>query len=320
MLWNCCGSTAATSEFVFVGDAVTSLTFPDFQSETPHVVSYEDPSSRLDKPRFSPKLVEMSLSSQSLVIAGREFRSRLVMGTGKFSSPEAMRDALAASGAEMVTVALRRADLSGKNDPFANILEFIDPKKFLLLPNTSGAMNAEEAVRLARLSAAAGLPKWVKLEIHPDPRYLLPDPVETFKAAEILVKDGFTVLPYINAEPVLAKRLQDVGVATVMPLGSPIGSNRGIQTRDQIRIIIEQATVPVVVDAGLGAPSHAAEAMELGADAVLVNTAVAVSSDPNRMAAAFKMAVEAGRVAFESGLAAAQETASATSPLTAFLE
>ena len=165
-----------------------------------------------------------------------------------------MRDALAASGAEMVTVALRRADLSGKKDPFANILEFIDPKKYLLLPNTSGAMNAEEAVRLAHLAVAAGLPRWVKLEIHPDPRYLLPDPIETFRAAEILVKEGFTVLPYINADPVLAKRLQDIGVATVMPLGSPIGSNRGIQTRDQIRIIIEQATVPVVVDAGLGAP------------------------------------------------------------------
>jgi len=258
--------------------------------------------------------------NQPLVIAGRMFRSRLILGTGKFSAPEVMRDALAASGAEMVTVALRRADLSGKNDPFANILEFIDPKRFLLLPNTSGALNAEEAVRLAKLAAAAGLPKWVKLEIHPDPRYLLPDPVETFKAAEMLVKEGFTVLPYINADPVLAKRLQDVGTATVMPLGSPIGSNRGIQTRDQLRVIIEQATVPVVVDAGLGAPSHAAEAMEMGADAVLVNTAVAVSSDPNRMAVAFKMAVEAGRAAYEAGLAAQQETASATSPLTAFLD
>jgi thiazole synthase len=246
--------------------------------------------SLLDKPALFLKLDAMSSASQPLVIAGRVFRSRLIMGTGKFSSPEAMRDALAASGAEMVTVALRRADLSGQRDPFANILEFIDSKKFLLLPNTSGAMNAEEAVRLARLAAAAGLPKWVKLEIHPDPRYLLPDPVETFKAADILVKDGFTVLPYINADPVLAKRLQDVGVATVMPLGSPIGSNRGIQTRDQIRIIIE------------------------------VNTAVAVSSDPNRMAIAFKMAVEAGRAAFEAGLGATQETASATSPLTAFLD
>lgn len=258
--------------------------------------------------------------SHSLIIAGREFSSRLILGTGKFASPELMRDALAASGAGMVTVALRRADLTGKRDPFANILEFIDPDRFLLLPNTSGAMNAAEAVRLARLAAAAGLPKWVKLEIHPDPRYLLPDPVETLAAAEILVQEGFTVLPYINADPVLAKRLQDVGVATVMPLGAPIGSNRGLQTRDQLRIIIEQAVVPVVVDAGLGAPSHAAEAMELGADAVLINTAIAVASDPVRMARAFKAAVEAGREAFEIGLSAQLETASPTSPLTGFLD
>jgi len=231
-----------------------------------------------------------------------------------------MREAIEASGAQLVTVALRRADLSGKKDPFANILEFVDPGKYLVLPNTSGALNAEDAVRLARLAAAAGLPKWVKLEIHPDPRYWLPDPIETLKATEMLVKEGFTVLPYINADPVLAKRLQDAGAATVMPLGSPIGSNRGVQTRDQIRIILEQATVPVVVDAGLGAPSHAAEAMEMGADAVLVNTAIAIASDPNRMAVAFRMAVEAGRAAFESGLAAQQETASATSPLTGFLD
>jgi thiazole synthase len=264
--------------------------------------------------------MNMSSVTQSLVIAGRTFRSRLILGTGKFSAPEAMRDALAASGAELVTVALRRADLSGKKDPFANILEFIDPQRYLLLPNTSGAMNAEEAVRLARLAAAAGLPKWVKLEIHPDPRYLLPDPIETFRAAEILVREGFTVLPYINADPVLAKRLQDVGCAAVMPLGSPIGSNRGIQTRDQIRIIIEQATVPVVVDAGLGAPSHAAEALEMGADAVLVNTAIAVATDPDQMAQAFKMAVEAGRMAYESGLGTASQVASATSPLTGFLD
>jgi thiazole synthase len=254
-----------------------------------------------------------------LVIAGREFRSRLFLGTGKFPSNESMRDALAASGAEIVTVALRRADLSGGKDPYANILDFIDPEKYLLLPNTSGAMNAAEAVRLARLAAAAGLPKWVKLEIHPDPTYLLPDPIETLKAAEILVGEGFTVLPYINADPVLAKRLQEVGTATVMPLGSPIGSNRGISTRDQIRIIIEQATVPVVVDAGIGAPSHAAEAMELGADAVLVNTAIAIASDPPRMARAFRAAVEAGREAFEMGLPEALDHASATSPLTGFL-
>lgn len=262
----------------------------------------------------------MSLANETLRIADREFRSRLLVGTGKFSSPEAMRDALSASGTEIVTVALRRADLTGQGDPFANILEFVDPERYLVLPNTSGAMNADEAVRLARLAAAAGLPKWVKLEIHPDPRYLLPDPIETLAAAERLIAEGFTVLPYINADPVLAKRLQDAGAATVMPLGAPIGSNRGIQTRDQIRIIIEQATVPVVVDAGLGAPSHAAEAMELGADAVLVNTAIAVSDDPNRIARAFRMAVGAGRAAYELGLARELGTASATSPLTAFLD
>jgi len=261
----------------------------------------------------------MLVPSKTLKIADREFASRLLVGTGKFPSPESMRDALAHSATELVTVALRRADLTGQNDPFANILEFIDPKKYLLLPNTSGAMNAEEAIRLARLAVKAGLPKWVKLEIHPDPRYLLPDPVETLAAAEVLVKEGFTVLPYINADPVLAKRLEEVGTATVMPLGSPIGSNRGIQTRDQIRIIIEQATVPVVVDAGIGAPSHAAEAMELGADAVLVNTAIAIASDPNRMAIAFKKAVEAGREAFELGLGPELATAEPTSPLTAFL-
>jgi thiazole synthase len=275
---------------------------------------------RLDNRHPLLQIERMSLSNGVLIIAGRTFRSRLILGTGKFSSPESMREALAASGTEIVTVALRRADLTGRKDPFANILEFVDPTKYLLLPNTSGAMNAEEAVRLARLAVAAGLPKWVKLEIHPDPTYLLPDPVETLRAAEILVREGFTVLPYINADPVLAKRLQDVGTATVMPLGSPIGSNRGIQTRDLVRIIIEQATVPVVVDAGLGAPSHAAEAMELGADAVLVNTAIAVASDPNRMAQAFHMAVEAGRAAYEMGLPTQQETASATSPLTAFLD
>lgn len=253
-----------------------------------------------------------------LTIADRQFSSRLMMGTGKFASGERMRDAIVASGTEIVTVALRRADLTGKGDPFANILDFI-PKNVLLLPNTSGAMNAEEAVRLARLAVAAGLPNWVKLEIHPDPRYLLPDPIETFKAAEILVKEGFKVLPYINADPVLARRLQDIGTATVMPLGSPIGSHQGINTRRQIEIIIAQATVPVVVDAGIGAPSHAAEAFEMGADAVLVNTAIAVASDPVRMAHAFKAAVEAGRSAFEIGLSERSSEASATSPLTTFL-
>lgn len=255
-----------------------------------------------------------------LVIAGREFNSRLMLGTGKFPSLELMRDALAASETEIVTVALRRADLSGEKDPFSNILEFVDSEKYLILPNTSGAMNAEEAVRLARLAAAAGLPKWVKLEIHPDPTYLLPDPIETLSAAETLVKEGFTVLPYINADPVLAKRLQEVGTATVMPLGAPIGSNKGISTRDQIRIIIDQAIVPVVVDAGIGVPSHAAEAMELGADAVLVNTAIAIASNPCEMGRAFAKATEAGRTAYEMGLPEVMNEASATSPLTVFLK
>ena len=255
-----------------------------------------------------------------LTISDRTFSSRLFLGTGKFPSNESMRDALEASGTEIVTVALRRADLSGKKDKFANILDFVDPEKYLLLANTSGAMDAEEAVRLARLAHSAGLPKWIKLEIHPDPTYLLPDPIETLKAAEVLVKEGFTVLPYINADPVLAKRLQEAGCATVMPLGSPIGSNKGITTRDQIEIIIAQATVPVVVDAGIGAPSHAAEAMELGADAVLVNTAIAIASDPMKMGIAFKQAVEAGRTAFELGLPQPSPTASATSPLTGFLD
>ena len=258
------------------------------------------------------------MSNSPLIIAGRSFQSRLMLGTGKFASGDLMRQAIIASGTEMVTVALRRADLTGKGDPFANILDFI-PKEVLLLPNTSGAMTAEEAVRLARLAVAAGLPNWVKLEIHPDPRYLLPDPIETLKAAEILVREGFIVLPYINADPVLARRLQDVGAATVMPLGSPIGSHQGITTRRQIEIIISQATVPVVIDAGIGAPSHASEAFEMGADAVLVNTAIAIASDPSRMALAFKAAVEAGRSAYEIGLADSSEEANATSPLTTFL-
>jgi thiazole synthase len=261
----------------------------------------------------------MTDKPQTLRIAGRDFHSRLIMGTGKFASGDLMSSALEASGTELVTVALRRADLSGGKDRFANILTFIDAKKYLLLPNTSGARTAEEACRLARLGREATGSSWMKLEIHPDPRYLLPDPIETLKAAEILVKEGFTVLPYINADPVLAKRLEDVGCATVMPLGSPIGSARGIETRGSIAIIIEQATVPVVIDAGIGAPSHAAEAMEMGAAAVLVNTAVAVAADPVRMAEAFKLAVAAGRAAYEIGLAAPRREAVATSPLTGFL-
>lgn len=263
--------------------------------------------------------MEINQHPDPLRIADRCFHSRLMVGTGKFPSNEAMRDALDASGTQIVTVALRRADLSGGNDPYADILRFIDPDRYLLLPNTSGAMNAGEAVRLARLAASAGLPKWVKLEIHPDPHYLLPDPIETLDATRQLVAEGFTVLPYINADPVLAKHLEEAGAATVMPLGSPIGSNRGIEAKTQIEIIIAQAGVPVVVDAGLGSPSHAAEAMEMGADAVLVNTAIAVAEDPARMGRAFALAVEAGRTARQLGLAPSRADAVATSPLDAFL-
>jgi thiazole synthase len=239
-----------------------------------------------------------------LTIGGRQFTSRLLLGTGKFSSHEVMREALDASGAEIITVALRRVDLTA---PETDILRFIDRKKYCLLPNTSGARTADEAILLARLAREAGLGTWVKLE------------VETVRAAETLVKEGFTVLPYMGADPVLAQRLQDAGTATVMPLGSPIGSNRGLRTRDALRIIIEQARVPVVVDAGLGAPSHAAEAMEIGADAVLVNTAIAVAGDPVAMAEAFRLGVAAGRTAFESGCAPEREGAEASSPLTGFL-
>ena len=251
-----------------------------------------------------------------LTIAGRFFQSRLLVGTGKFSSPQVMKEAIEASGADVVTVALRRVELENPQD---SILAAIDTTRYLLLPNTSGARDAQEAVRLARLARAAGCEPWVKLEVTPDPHYLLPDPAETLKAAEILVKEGFVVLPYIQADPILAKRLEDAGTATVMPLGSPIGSKQGLRTRDSIEIIIEMANVPVVVDAGLGAPSHAAEAMEMGADAVLVNTAIAVAGDPPAMARAFKKGVEAGREAFLAGLGRPQKMAEASSPLTGFL-
>jgi thiazole synthase len=254
--------------------------------------------------------------TEKLVIAGREFRSRLLIGTGKFPSSRVMAEAIEKSGAEIVTVALRRVDIGNAND---DMLSAIDRTKYLLLPNTSGARDADEAVRLSRLARAATGIEWVKLEVTPDPNYLLPDPIETLKAAEILVREGFIVLPYINADPVLAKKLEDAGTATVMPLASPIGSNQGIKTRAAIEIIIEQANVPVVVDAGLGLPSHAAEAMELGADAVLVNTAIATAESPARMAEAFRLAVEAGRIARETGLSAASTRASASSPLTGFL-
>ncbi len=252
----------------------------------------------------------------SLKIADRTFTSRLLMGTGKFSSNDVMQESIAASGAEIVTVALRRADLSNPED---NIIGAIDTDKYLLLPNTSGARDADEAVRLARIARSAGCEPWIKLEVTPDPHYLLPDPVETLKAAEILVKEGFIVLPYINADPVLAKRLEEAGTATVMPLGAPIGTNRGLKTADAIRIIIDQVQIPVVVDAGLGAPSHAALAMEMGADAVLVNTAIATASDPVSMAQAFKLGVEAGFTACVAGLGKEKTKAEASSPLTGFL-
>lgn len=253
----------------------------------------------------------------SLVIAGRRFNSRLMIGTGKFPSAAALRAAIESSGAEIITVAMRRVDL--KSDEQQSILSAIDPEKQLILPNTSGAQTADEVLKLARLSRAGGLEPWIKLELTPEPRYLLPDPMETLRAAEQLVKEGFIVLPYIQADPVLAKRLEEVGTATVMPLGSPIGSNRGLQTREMLRIIIDQATVPVVVDAGLGAPSHAAEAMELGADAVLVNTALSDARDHGAMAKGFALATEAGRLAFLAGLGPQRSTASASSPLTGFL-
>jgi thiazole synthase len=254
--------------------------------------------------------------TDQLIIAGRAFGSRLLVGTGKFASNAAMVAAMEGAGCEIVTVALRRVDIDRPED---DLLRHIDRQRYLLLPNTSGARDAEEAVRLARLARAAGCEPWVKLEVTPDPYTLLPDPVETLKAAEVLVQDGFVVLPYINADPILAKRLAEAGTATVMPLGAPIGTNKGLRTRDSIQLIVEQATVPVVVDAGLGAPSHAAEAMELGADAVLVNTALAVARDPGAMGAAFRKGVEAGRGAYRAGLGSRRERPEASSPLTGFL-
>lgn len=252
-----------------------------------------------------------------LIIGGREFTSRLFVGTGKFRSNEQMAMAIKASGSQMVTVAMKRIDMDNRED---DMLRHIMADGIQLLPNTSGVRDAEEAVLAANLSREAFGTNFIKLEIHPDPRYLLPDPVETLKATEKLAKDGFIVLPYIQADPVLCKRLEDAGAATVMPLAAPIGSNKGLVTRDLIRIIIEQSRVPVVVDAGLGAPSHAAEAMELGADAVLVNTAIAVAGDPAAMARAFAKATQAGREAYLAGLGAVSDCAQASSPLTSFLD
>lgn len=254
---------------------------------------------------------------EPLVIAGREFHSRLFTGTGKFSSPEMMENALLASGSELVTVALKRVDLDNKSD---NMLRHLSHSRIHLLPNTSGVRTAKEAVYAAELAREALETNWIKLEIHPDPRYLMPDPVETLLAAEELVKLGFVVLPYVHADPVLCKRLEDAGTAAVMPLGAPIGSNKGLKTFDFLEIIIAQSNIPVIVDAGIGSPSHAAQAMEMGAAAVLVNTAIAVARNPVQMAAAFKAGVEAGRMAYEAGLPVSSHHAVASSPLIAFLD
>ncbi|HIH4318952.1 TPA: thiazole synthase [Morganella morganii] len=251
-----------------------------------------------------------------LTIADTPFTSHLFTGTGKYTSSRVMQEAIAASGSQLVTMAMKRIDLSQGHDDILAPLRELGIK---LLPNTSGANNAREAVFAAQLAREALGTNWIKLEIHPDARYLLPDPVETLAAAEILVKEGFVVLPYCSADPVLCRRLQEAGCAAVMPLGAPIGSNQGLQTRDMLRIIIEQATVPVVIDAGIGAPSHALEAIELGADAVLVNTAMAVARSPVTMAKAFRQAIEAGLLAREAELAPKQQQASASSPLTSFL-
>lgn len=249
-------------------------------------------------------------------IANKVFSSRLFLGTGKFGSNQQMEEAILASGSELVTVALKRVDLETETDA---LLSHINHAHINLLPNTSGARNAKEAVFAAQLAREALETNWLKLEIHPDPRYLLPDPIETLKATEELAKLGFIILPYIHADPVLCKRLEDAGTAAVMPLGSPIGSNKGLKTEDFLEIIIEQSNVPVIVDAGIGAPSHAARAMEMGADAVLVNTAIAVAGNPKLMAEAFKEAVIAGRKAYEAQLAQTVNKAVASSPLTSFL-
>lgn len=254
--------------------------------------------------------------TDKLKIADKEFSSRLFTGTGKFSSSQLMRDALLASESELITVALKRVDVHNDDD---DILIHLNHSRINLLPNTSGVRDAKEAVFAAQMAREALETNWVKLEIHPDPKYLLPDPVETLNAAEELVKLGFVVMPYIHADPVLCKRLEEVGTQCVMPLGAPIGSNKGLKTIDFLEIIIDQSTVPVIVDAGIGSPSHAALAMEMGADAVLVNTAIAVSQQPVVMAKAFKMAVESGRMAFNAKLAPVKQHAEASSPLTSFL-
>lgn len=252
-----------------------------------------------------------------LKIGNREFKSRLFVGTGKFSSNEMMLQSILASESEMITVAMKRIDMEHEEED--DMLQHINRDKVQFLPNTSGVRNAEEAVFAARLARDCFGTDFIKLEIHPDPKYLLPDPIETLKATEVLAREGFHVLPYIQADPVLCKRLEEVGTAAVMPLGAPIGTNKGLKTRDLLEIIIAESRVPVVVDAGLGAPSHAADALEMGADAVLVNTAIAVAGNPVEMAKAFKLAVEAGRMAYLAGLGNQSFRAIASSPLTSFL-
>lgn len=256
--------------------------------------------------------------NDTLTIGGRQFHSRLFVGTGKFASNKLMLEAILASKSEMITVAMKRIDMRHEEDD--DMLRHINRDHVQFLPNTSGVRDAREAVVAARLSRECFGTDFIKLEIHPDPKYLLPDPIETLKATELLAKDGFKVLPYIQADPVLCKRLEEAGTAAVMPLGAPIGTNKGLRTRDLIEIIIAESNVPVVIDAGLGAPSHAAEAMEMGADAVLVNTAIAVANNPVEMADAFRLAVEAGRKGYLAGLGAVTATAQATSPLTSFLD
>ncbi|MGF1715228.1 thiazole synthase [Photobacterium chitinilyticum] len=252
-----------------------------------------------------------------LTIADRTFSSRLFTGTGKYANSQTMAESIIASGSELVTMALKRVDIENRDD---DILAPLLAAGVNLLPNTSGAKNAKEAVFAAKLAREALGTNWLKLEIHPDPKYLMPDPIETLAAAQELVREGFIVLPYCHADPVLCKRLEEVGCAAVMPLGAPIGSNKGLASRDFLEIIIDQARVPVIIDAGIGAPSHAAEAMEMGADAVLVNTAIAAAADPLAMGKAFKLAVESGRMAYEAGLAGTVNHAIASSPLTAFLD
>lgn len=246
-------------------------------------------------------------------IADKEFSSRFMIGTGKYPDFKIMEKAHSASGAEIVTVAIRRVDIGAPGH--VGLMDHIDLKKYWILPNTAGCATAEEAIRIAHLSRAMGINNWIKLEVIPDPKYLLPDPIATFEAAKILVGEGFTVLPYINADPILAKRLEEIGCATVMPLASPIGSGQGVRTLDNIKVIIEQSNIPVIVDAGLGTPSDASIAMENGADACLLNTAVALAKDPEKMALAFKLGIEAGRAAYEAGRIPIKEIASASSPL-----